>query len=153
MLALLLAAPLAVANARPETGAMGQSSSDEAGLIKVPPNATLLGKSVVDEIRAFPEMSKSGKSKPMAEKIVGIEGVDRVFSVDRSFADTVSYFDQQFKQGGFQQLARVETPSATAWTLKRPDGTVANTVVRNTQPTTVEIAEASATAAKVEPQR
>lgn len=144
-------APYPSGSARPPGAASRQS--DESALIKVPANATLVGKSMIDEIRAFPEMSKSGKQKPQMEKIVGIEGIDRVYQVDRSFADTVSFFDTQVKQQGFQSLARVETPSATAWTVKRPDGSVANVVVRNTNPTTFEIAEATATSAAVAPQR
>jgi hypothetical protein len=139
---LVLGLPFAVTYAEQPAGSSSQNS--EFGLIKVPPSAVPVGKSVVDEVRAFPEMGK-GQSKAQMEKIVGVEGVDRVFQTDRPFADTVAFFDQQFKQPGFKQLARVETQSATAWTVKRPDGTVANAVVRNTKPTTLELAEATAT--------
>jgi hypothetical protein len=134
--------------------AAARAADDSSVLIKAPPQATLIGTSKIDEIRAFPEMSgKQGKDKPALERIVDVTGVDRLFQSDRSFADTVSFFDQQFKQASYQVMARVETPSATAWTLKRPDGTVANCVVRNTSPATIEIAEAAATAATVLPSR
>lgn len=121
----------------------------DGSLIQPPPDAKLVGRSVVDEIRAFPELGSGMKTlsaKPHKEKLVGVAGIDRVFTTDRSFGDTVSYFDQKFKATGYKIDARVETPSSTAWTVKRPDGTVANAVVRNTTPTTIELNEvASAT--------
>jgi hypothetical protein len=61
----------------------------------------------------------------------------------------VAVFDQEFKQSGYQMPARVETPSATAWTVRRRDGTVANAVVRKTSPTTIELTEAAAASATV----
>jgi hypothetical protein len=148
VLALFVAAPVMVARAAPPS----DTSSDDQSLIKPPPDAKVVGMSVIDEIRAFPEMGLKGAltGKPSKEKIVGVSGVDRLFQTDRSFADTVSYFDNQFKQGGYKIEARVETPSATAWTVKRPDGTVADAVVRNTRPTTIEIAEVSSTSATVQ---
>jgi hypothetical protein len=123
---------------------------DEA-LIKTPPDARLAGTSTIQEIRAFPEMGSKGKAQ--AAKLVGIDGVDRMYETDRSFADTVSFFDQEFKQPGFQVQARAVTASATSWTVKRPDGTVANAAVRNTRPTTFEIAEVTAEAVKIKPER
>jgi hypothetical protein len=142
VLVLALVVPFAVARAAPQ---------GSASLIPPPAGAKLLGHSVVDEIRAFPEMGIKAllKGKPEKEKIVDVQGIDRVFQTDRSFGDTVAYFDQQFKQGGYETMARVEAPSATAWTIKRPDGTVANVIVRNTTPTTFELAEVAATTAEI----
>jgi hypothetical protein len=137
-----------VARAAPQS----DTASEDQSLIKPPPNAKLLGTSVVDEIRSFPEIGPKGTAtgNPTKEKIVGITGVDRLFQTDRSFGDTVSYFDNQFKQSGYHIQARVETPSATAWTVKRPDGSVADAVVRNTNPTTVEIAEVASSSATLQ---
>ena len=157
LLGLVLTAPIAIADAAPQDrGDQGnatqqQESSDQAALIKPPPDSKLVGSSVLDEIRAFPEMGKGGR--PQAAKVVGVQGIDRVFQTKRKFSDTVSYFDRQFKQAGYKILARVETPSAVAWTVQRPDGTVANAVVRDTKPTTFEIAEANVAAATVTPQQ
>ncbi|MDB4967777.1 MAG: hypothetical protein JWN44_3466 [Myxococcales bacterium] len=149
---LVLAVPFAAARAAPQSsGGSSDSSGSNSPLIQPPPGAKLIGNSAVDEIRAFPEtgIKASLKGRPEKEKIVGIEGVDRVFQTDRSFGDTVGYFDQQFKQAGYQTMTRVEAPSATAWTIKRPDGTIANAVVRNTTPTTFELAEVAAAKAEI----
>ncbi len=145
-LALVVAAPLVVARAAPPS----DTSSDQQ-LIKPPPNAKLIGTSVLDEIRAFPEMGLKGlvTGKPAKERVVGVTGVDRLFQTDQSYADTVSHFENQFKQGGYKVEAKVESPSATAWTVRRPDGTIADAVVRNTTPTTVELAEVASTRAEI----
>jgi len=66
-----------------------------------------------------------------------VTSIDRVFETNRSFSDVVSFFDQS----GYQVVERTDTPGATAWTVKRPDGTVAHAVVRNTRPTTFELVE------------
>jgi hypothetical protein len=146
LFSLVMTAPLAVARAAPPSDTSSSSSASDPSLIKPPPDTKLLGTSTVDEIRAFPEMGIKGllTGKPEKAKIVGVTGVDRIFQTNGSFADTVSYFDGQFKQSGYQVTARLETPSATVWTVKRPDGTVANAVVRNTKPTTFELTEISA---------
>jgi len=116
-------------------------AQEQPAMINPPPNAKLLGSSEIAEIRALPEMGLKAKGKPQAATVVGIDGIDRIFETEKSFADTVSFFDQQFKQPGYEIVARVETPSATAWTVKRTDGTIANAAVRNTKPTSFEIAE------------
>jgi hypothetical protein len=148
LLGLALLLPAAVAQAVPLDTGTSQKRAD-TWLIKPPLDATLVGTSVVDEIRAFPEMGgrAANKEEAQAEKMLGVQGIDRMFQTNRSFGDTVLYFDQQFKLPGYQVMARVDTPSATAWTVRRPDGGVANAVVRNTSPTTLEIVEARAPAA------
>lgn len=118
-----------------------------AALIEPPPEARPIGRSTVDEIRAFPEIaSKTTRAGGAArEKLVGVEGVDRLFETDRSFGDTVAYFDAALRGHGFRTRARVETASATAWTAVRPDGTVAQVAVRNTTPTSIEVTEVVST--------
>jgi hypothetical protein len=106
-------------------------------LVQVPPNARLIGTSEVDEVRQFPEQ-KAGK--PM-ERIVGVSALDRVYEVEKPYADAVKFFDTQFQQKGFQQMSRTMTPTSTAWVVRRPDGNVANVIVRNTTPSTVEAVE------------
>jgi hypothetical protein len=123
--------------------AAARAQASGAPLIQPPPGATLVGSSTVDEIRALPELARD-TSQPLKEKLVGVEGVDRVFTTDRSFGESVAYFDSLFKQGGYRRLSRNQTPSATAWTVKRPDGSIAAAVVRNTTPTTLELTEPSA---------
>ncbi len=126
---------LALALALPLVARAGASA-----LIAPPPDARLVGRSTVDEIRAFPEIAS--KAPIVAkEKLVGVEGVDRLFETDRPFADTVAWFDAALRAHGYRMRARVETASATAWTVARADGTPAQVAVRNTTPTSIEITE------------
>ncbi len=130
-----VALPLATAHAQRD---------QEVALIQPPPDARLVGSSTVDEIRAFPELysrSPAVDGQPAKEKLVGVEGVDRVFETHRSYAATVAYFDARFRRGGYRTQARVETATATAWSVKRPDGTVAQAAVRDTTPTSIELTE------------
>lgn len=96
-------------------------------------------------------MSARARAMPRATEDLVARGI--AVQRDRPFADAVSYFDQAFSQGGYEVQARVQTPSSVAWTVKRPDGTVADAVVRNTKPTTIELTEVGTTAMKVEPAR
>ncbi|HZS36911.1 MAG TPA: hypothetical protein VFF06_08795 [Polyangia bacterium] len=121
--------------------ALAAAAKSDAALIQVPPDSRLIGTAVVDEVRQFPEQQNA--KKPM-ERVVGVSAIDRVFESNRPYGDTVSYFDQEFQKGGFQLMARTVTPSSTAWVVKRPDGKIANAIVRNTSPATLEIVEAAA---------
>jgi hypothetical protein len=120
--------------------ALAQAPSEGAragALVQVPPNARLVGTSQVDEVREFPEQNGG---KPM-ERIIGVSAIDRVYEVQKPYADAVKFFDAQFRQQGFQQTSRMVTATATAWVVRRPDGNVANVIVRNTSPSTVEAVE------------
>lgn len=140
--ALVTLAPAgALAQAQPSSREVAGEAGGKAGsLVQVPPNAKLVGTSEVDEIRQFPEQ-KSGK--PM-ERIVGVTAIDRVYESERPYADAVKFFDQEFQRAGYQQTSRTVTSSATAWVVRRPDGNVANVIVRNTSPTTIEAVEVAA---------
>lgn len=143
-IALLAIAAVAFATATNARAAPTEESSDHAtsagGFIEVPESAKLVGSSVVDEIRSFPELGK-GMKTIQKEHLVGVAGVDRLFESERSFDETVAFFDHQLKSGGNRVRERVATPSAVVWSVKRPDGNVANAVVRNTRPTTIELTE------------
>ncbi len=134
--AVVTLAPAALAQAQPPPQPQ-QAEGAKTSLVQVPPNAKLIGTSEVDEIRQFPEQ-KAGK--PM-ERIVGVSAIDRVYEVQKPYADVVKFFDTQFQQKGYQQTSRAVTPTATSWTVRRPDGNVANVIVRNTSPATVETVE------------
>ena len=115
-----------------------------ADLIAPPASARLVGTSIIDEIRSFPELGAGMKMLPTREQketLVGVSGVDRLFETDASFGDTVAYFDELFEHGGQHIVSRAASSSATAWSVEEPDGSVANAVVRNTTPTTIELAE------------
>ena len=137
-----LALPLAVAHAQPLGTPLPASAPP---LIAPPDDARLVGSSSLDEIRALPELGAGSleAARPAREKLVGVAGVDRVFTTDRSFADTVGYFDSHLRHGGYHSRGRVERAGATAWIVRRPDGSIAEVAVRNTTPTTIEIVEAA----------
>ena len=141
ILASALALPLGLARAQPLGTPLG---ADEAPLVPTPDGARLIGQSSVDEIRAFPELGAKtldGGSELAREKLVGVAGIDRAFSTEASYDDTVGWFDARLKHGGYRIRSRVSAPGTTAWIARRPDGSVAEVAVRNTTPTTFEITE------------
>jgi hypothetical protein len=139
-----MAACCIIAVAGAAAGQPGKAGAADASLVRVPPGALVVARTSVGETRAFPEMASTteGREFAKAEKVVGTEQVDTVYQVEKAYDVTVAFFDQQFKQPGFQVLARTVTQTATAWTVRRPDRTLASVVVRTTTPsTTFEIAQ------------
>jgi hypothetical protein len=125
-----------IAQARPSKGV--------AALVPVPADALVIAATTLDELRAFPEMAgtSAGREFAKTQKVVDAEGLDTLYQTEKSYGDTVAFFDQALKEGGFQVLARTVTRTATAWTARRPDRTLSNVVVRATTPlTTFEVAE------------
>lgn len=107
----------------------------------LPTGAKLVGSASAAEVRTFPEMSKT---KGMtAEETVGARAIDRVYETNKPYKQTVAHFDKMVKSGQAEQMERTVTKTATGWSLKMPDGTVQNVVVRNTQPTTIETVQAT----------
>ena len=153
-MALFALAAIAFASATNARAAPAEEISDNDArygvLIAPPPGARLVGSAVVDEVRSFPELGQ-GKKTLQQETQAGVAGIDRIYEIDRSHAETIAYFDDWFKATGSRIVSRVQTRSATAWRVKRPDGNVANAVVRNTSPTTIELTEVSAAPAKMPP--
>ena len=113
----------------------------------LPKDAKLVGAVESTDIRAFPEqMSKSAKQSANIEKegVVGVGGIDRVWTTKEAYKRTVSQLDQKLKGEGIEPIAKTTTQSSTAWNVRMPDGHIANLVVRNTQPTTIESVQAAA---------
>jgi hypothetical protein len=124
--------------------AWAQPSKREAALVRVPAGALAIAATTLDELRAFPEMAgtSAGREFSRAQKVIDVEGLDTLYQTEKSYDDTVSFFDTELKMRGFKILARTVTATATAWSVRRPDRTMANIVVRATTPlTTFEIAE------------
>jgi hypothetical protein len=112
----------------------------------LPKDAKLVGSVESTDIRAFPEQvgTKSPQSAGIAkEEVVGVGGIDRVWMTKQPYRQAVSQLDQKLKGEGIQPIAKTTTQSSTAWNMRMPDGHVANVVVRNTQPTTIEAVQAS----------
>ncbi len=107
----------------------------------LPADATLLGVSEVAEVREFPEQTgaKGEKTAQMQkEEVVGAGALDRVWSTQKGYQQTVSKIDQALKSENIEVMAKTTTPTSTAWNVRMPDGHVANIVVRNTSPTSIE---------------
>jgi hypothetical protein len=110
----------------------------------LPKDAKLVGTVESTDVRAFPEqMSKAQSANIEKEGLVGVGALDRVWTTKQSYHQTVSRLDQNLKGEGIQPIAKTTTQSSTAWNMRMPDGHIANVVVRNTQPTTIEAVQAS----------
>jgi hypothetical protein len=108
--------------------------------VKLPPGAKFVASAELDRIHAFPE--QKGKT-PFAPAVAGVNAVDRVYQIDRPYTTVIGFFDRQVTEPGILELARDTTRTATAWAMVLPHGRVANVIVRNTQPTTIEIVSAT----------
>jgi hypothetical protein len=126
------------------------AQTTQAPRLELPHGAELVAAAEIDQVRAFPEQ-QAGKTKAPPDAVVGVRAVDRVYQTDGSHADVVKFFDQEAAQPGNTQRARDTTQTTTAWTIVLPRGTVANVIVRNTQPTTIEIVSARGVVAEVQP--
>lgn len=113
----------------------------------LPKDAKLVGTVQSTDVRAFPEqMSKAQSANIEKEGLVGVGALDRVWTTKQSYKQAVSHLDQKMKGEGIEPIAKTTTQSSTAWNMRMPDGHIANVVVRNTQPTTIEAVQASVVA-------
>ncbi len=109
------------------------------GQLDPPPGATLLGELQVTEIHEFPEMRVA--SVMPVESALAVTASDRLYQLGGTYAESVSAFDGMVARPGFRRIARSVTRTATAWTLRRPDGSLATAIVRDTRPVTLEIVQ------------
>jgi hypothetical protein len=143
---IVLGAALAFAPAIALANNQGQSQ-DVTTQRLLPKDAKLVGTVESTDIRAFPEqMAKTSQQSANVEKegVVGVAGIDRVWATKEPYKRTVSQLDQNLKGEGIAPIAKTTTQSSTAWNVRMPDGHIANLVVRNTQPTTIEAVQAAA---------
>jgi hypothetical protein len=113
----------------------------------LPKDAKLVGAVESTDIRAFPEQMAKGAQKSAnieKEGVIGVGGIDRVWTTKEAYKRTVSLLDEKLKGEGIEPIAKTTTQSSTAWNVRMPDGHIANLVVRNTQPTTIESVQAAA---------
>lgn len=161
--ALALAPAMALAQqgqTQPQTQPQTQNQSSTAQSQKqdvttqklLPKDAKLVGTVESTDVRAFPEqMTKEQGANLEKEALVGVGALDRVWTTKQSYHQAVSQFDQKLKGEGIQPIAKTTTQSSTAWNVRMPDGHIANVVVRNTQPTTIESVQAAAVAGTMSP--
>jgi hypothetical protein len=114
--------------------------------VRLPPGATLVATAQVDRVRSFPEQRSKA---PPAEAVTTVRAVDRVYQIVRPYRDTVLYFDRQTTEPGVTELSRDATQTSTVWSLLLGQSRVANVIVRNTQPTTIEVVSATETTESV----
>lgn len=115
-----------------------------SGSIDALSGAVIIGRSDVNEIRAFPEMAATaeGRATAVSHPVLSMHATDAVYQSPLGYDDTVRYFDDQFAHKKLRVIARTVTETSTAWTVQRPDATVANIIVRTTTPrVTFEIAQ------------
>ena len=136
----------AMPNQQPSTAQGNTQAQDATTQRLLPTDAKLVGAVESTDIRAFPEQMPKGQNSANIEKdaVVGVGGIDRVWTTKQSYKQAVSHFDQKLKSEGIAPIAKTTTQSSTAWNVRMPDGHVANVVVRNTQPTTIESVQAAA---------
>lgn len=125
--------------------AYGQTASEHPSLLSVPSAATLIAQTNVNQVRGFAEMAATttGRKAMEAGRQNDSSGVDRLYRGAQPYADIVGYFDTELTQSGVQTIARTKTATATAWTVRKKVGTIANVVVRNTTPATFELEEST----------
>jgi len=158
--ALLLAPSLAMANDNDTTSSTAPRQTQQQGTTAtrdnaqqdlttrrlLPKDAKLVGSVEATEVRAFPEqMGKSERASGVEkEGLAGASGLDRVWTTKQAYTQTVGQLDQKLKNEGIEPMAKTTTPSSTAWNVRMPDGHIANVIVRNTKPTTIESVQAVA---------
>jgi len=134
--AIIIAATPAVALAQ------GNSDATNARPRFLPDDATLVGAAEGTEVRTFPEQlgprAGNNAAQVQKEEVQNVGAIDRVWTTKSSYQDSVKAVDQKLASAGDKQLAKTTTSCSTAWNLRTPDGHIANVIVRNTQPTTIE---------------
>jgi hypothetical protein len=129
-------APDAIVAVRPDgTRVTAAQVAQAARKIDVPPGALLIVSAAVSEVSAFPEEE--------SQATVAVDGVASSYQTSQAYPETVRFFDRSFATGGFQASERATTKEATVWAVRCPGGERAHVAVRNTNPTTIEIVEAS----------
>jgi hypothetical protein len=108
--------------------------------VAVPPKALLIGQGQLDQVRELPELQEPKGDKIVRE--VGVAATDRLYESDRSYADTVRWFEHEIDRLNGTILKKNITSTSTAWTVRRPTGKLVDVVVRNTVPPTFEIVDA-----------
>jgi hypothetical protein len=124
----LAAAPLA-----------GAAPATHSAPLAVPPKALLIGQGQLDQVRELPELQEARGDKIVRE--VGVAATDRLYESDRSYADTVKFFEHEIDRLNGTILKKNITSTSTAWTVRRPNGKLLDVVVRNTVPPTFEVVE------------
>lgn len=120
-LAVLAALPLASGRALP-----------------LPGDAALRGTVESDGIHEIPELKGARANRMRDESLSGVRTLDQTWTSDVDYADAVRFYDRQL--GRDDVLERDHAATATGWLVRfADDGTFASIVVRNTDPTTIEI--------------
>jgi hypothetical protein len=130
--------------------ALAHGESGAKSELPLPPNVKTLGSAQETQVRELPPEFKSKLDKEtVSDTIVGATATDTIYSTNKSYRETIAFFDKHVKSGGTEQQMKLEVPSATAYRLKLRDGEIANVIVRNTTPTTIETVEAAAAELKM----
>jgi hypothetical protein len=112
----------------------GRARADD---VPTPADAALRGTVETDAIREVPELKGARINRMRDESVSGVHVLDQTFDTDVSYRDAVRFYDRSL--AGAILIERDQAATATGWLVKLDDGTVASVIVRNTQPTTIEV--------------
>jgi hypothetical protein len=105
--------------------------------VPTPADARLRGTVESDAIREAPELKGARINRNRDEHVGGVRVLDQSFSSDGGYGDAVRFYNRAL--AGALTIERDRSDTATGWLVRLDDGTIASVVIRNTQPTTIEI--------------
>ena len=111
----------------------GSARADE---VPTPAGAVLRGTVEADAIREAPELKGARINRDRDESVRGVRVLDQTYQ-GGSYAAAARFYDRAFASALL--IERDCSDTATGWLVRLEDGTIASVIVRNTQPTTIEI--------------
>jgi hypothetical protein len=116
---------------------VGAAAGARAAELPTPDDARLRGTVESDALREMPELKGARENLARDLSVGGVHVRDQTWESDLAYADLVRFYDRALV--GALLLERDEAETATGWTVKLDDGSVASVTLRNTRPTTIEI--------------
>ncbi|MGZ3428139.1 MAG: hypothetical protein ACXVCV_15895 [Polyangia bacterium] len=108
-----------------------------AGEVPTPPDARLLGTVETNAIREAPDLKGARVNRNRDESLTGVRVLDQTWESDAGYRETARFYDREL--AGALLIERDRSETASGWLVRLDDGTIASVILRNTQPTTIEI--------------
>jgi hypothetical protein len=99
--------------------------------------ARLRGSVETDAIREAPDLKGARLNRNRDESVGGVHVLDQSYDFDAGYRDAARFYDRAF--AGALVIERDRSDTATGWLVRLDDGTIASVILRNTEPTTIEI--------------
>jgi hypothetical protein len=113
---------------------LGRARADD---VPTPPGARLRGTVETDAIREAPDLKGARLNRNRDESVGGVHVLDQSYDFDAGYRDAARFYDRAF--AGALVIERDRSETATGWLVRLDDGTIASVILRNTQPTTIEV--------------